>query len=195
MSDKTLKDKVKNLVPAIKKLLEFADEKEQKFEEVELADGTIISVDPELKEGAAVSTIDADGNATAAADGEYMLKDGTKITVTDGVIEKIEAAEIIEEELRKQVATLVNNVQSQMKRIAQLEQNFAAAKKENEALKAKHQAFGKAITDTLELVTLIADEPASAATEKKQKFTVERPTKPTSKIDEMVQRHLQIIKK
>lgn len=49
--------------------------------ETELTDGTKLSVD-----GDVVSYIAADGSVTAALDGEYAAKDGSKIVVKDGKI-------------------------------------------------------------------------------------------------------------
>lgn len=55
-----------------------------------LADGTkIYSPAAELAEGVEVFTMDADGNPTPLADGEYTLDNGIAIVVTNGVIESM----------------------------------------------------------------------------------------------------------
>lgn len=55
---------------------------------VELADGTLMTSNGiDLEVGVEVFSVDAEDNATPMADGNYDLKDGTKFTVKDGMIE------------------------------------------------------------------------------------------------------------
>lgn len=197
--EKTLKEKIAAAMPAIKKLLfndePPADPSKDKFMEAELADGTKITVDPELKEKATVSIIDADGNAVPAPDGEHTLKDGTKITVKDGLIESITPVEpAADAEMRKQVNDLKGVVDQAMKRLAEVETKFAAVSKENATLKSANVNFSKALTDTLALVQEMAEAPAAGPTELNVRFSTEGKTF-KNRADEMVARHMEATKK
>ena len=59
----------------------------------ELADGTMINIEPALEIGASV-TIESEGAVAPIPSGEYSLADGTLITVVDGLISDIKAAEV-----------------------------------------------------------------------------------------------------
>jgi hypothetical protein len=60
-----------------------------------LADGTMIySPAAEWAEGVEIFVMDADGNPSPLADGEYTLDNGKKIVVASGVIASIEEAEV-----------------------------------------------------------------------------------------------------
>lgn len=70
----------------------------EKFMEAVLTDGTVVSIEPELAEGAAVNVL-TDTGLVPAPDGEHQLEDGTIITVSGGVITAIGTAEeVVEEE-------------------------------------------------------------------------------------------------
>ena len=62
----------------------------------ELADGTMINIEPALEIGAVV-TIESEGAVAPIPSGEYSLADGTVITVVEGVISDIKAVEVEEE--------------------------------------------------------------------------------------------------
>ena len=59
----------------------------------ELADGTMINIEPALEIGASV-TIESEGAVAPIPSGEYSLADGTVITVVDGLISDIKAVEV-----------------------------------------------------------------------------------------------------
>ncbi len=62
------------------------------FSKVTTLDGQILSIDgEEIKEGAAVMVVDAEGNETVAPDGAYETE-SAKFTIKDGVIETVEQA-------------------------------------------------------------------------------------------------------
>jgi hypothetical protein len=60
----------------------------EKFEELMLIDGTTkVTIEPEVKEGAAIALYDAEGNPIPAPMGEYELSDGRIVVVEqDGMI-------------------------------------------------------------------------------------------------------------
>jgi preprotein translocase subunit YajC len=100
-----------------------------------LADGTMIySPAAEWAEGVEIFVMDADGNPSPLADGEYTLDNGKKIVVTSGVIASIEevvteepvvetpvAQEVAESYSKEQVEGLLKNV------IAEFEAKLSAA--------------------------------------------------------------------
>ena len=102
-----------------------------------LADGTMIySPAAEWGEGVEIFVMDADGNPSPLADGEYTLDNGKKIVVASGVIASIEEVEeekpeveiTVEQEVaetysKEQVEGLLNNI------IAEFEAKLSAAEK------------------------------------------------------------------
>jgi hypothetical protein len=94
MSKETL-DKVKKLI--------FGEETveatvtEIKLMAAELADGTMINIDPALEVGAMV-TVEVEGVVAPMPNGEYPLADGTVVTVMEGAITDIKEVEAEEEE-------------------------------------------------------------------------------------------------
>jgi hypothetical protein len=101
MSKETL-DKVKKLI--------FGEVIEIKLMSMELADGTMISVEPALEVGAMV-TVEVEGIVAPIPNGEYPLADGTIITISEGAISDIKEVEAEEEEVMEtEVTTPVETV-------------------------------------------------------------------------------------
>lgn len=102
-----------------------------------LMDGTMIySPAAELAEGVEIFVMDADGNPTPLADGEYTMDNGKKIVVASGLIASIEEVEAeepsveieVEQEVaetysKEQVEGLLKNV------ISEFEAKLSAAEK------------------------------------------------------------------
>ena len=93
-----------------------------------LADGTMIYSNADAwAEGVDIFVMDADGNPTPLADGEYTLDNGMTIVVTNGVIasmaeamteEPVAPADAVEQEVaetysKEQVEALLNNIISE----------------------------------------------------------------------------------
>jgi hypothetical protein len=110
MSKETL-DKVKSLI--------FGEETKEveaeatpevvteiKLAAIELANGTMINVDPALEVGAVV-TVEVDGAVAPMPNGEYPLADGTIVTVSEGAISDIKEVEAEEAEEMETEATPV----------------------------------------------------------------------------------------
>ena len=103
-----------------------------------LADGTMIySPAAEWAEGVEIFVMDADGNPSPLADGEYTLDNGKKIVVASGLIASIEEVEAeeptvevtVEQEVaetysKEQVEGLLNNI------ITEFEAKLSAAEKQ-----------------------------------------------------------------
>jgi len=96
MSKETL-DKVKKLIFGEETVVAPTEVTEIKLAAAELADGTMINVDPALEVGAMV-TVEVEGVVAPMPNGEYPLADGTIVTVADGAITDIKEVEAEEEE-------------------------------------------------------------------------------------------------
>ena len=77
---------------------------EVKLMAMELADGTMINVEPALEVGAVV-TVEVEGVVAPIPNGEYPLADGTVIMVSEGAISEVKAVEAEEEEAMETEAT------------------------------------------------------------------------------------------
>ena len=64
----------------------------EKFAEAKLVDGTVVKVEGDLVEGAAIKVVTEDAEIPAP-DGVHELEDGTKVETKDGVVVKIEKVE------------------------------------------------------------------------------------------------------
>ena len=100
MSKETL-DKVKKLIfgedtkeVAVEATPEVT---EVKLMSAELADGTVVNIEPALEVGAMV-TVEVEGEVAPMPNGEYPLADGTVVTVMEGAITDIKEVEAEEEE-------------------------------------------------------------------------------------------------
>ena len=107
MSKETL-DKVKSLIFGEEKT-EVAVEATPEVTEIklmaaELADGTMVNIDPALEVGAVV-TVEVEGEVAPMPNGDYPLADGTVVTVMEGAISDIKEVEAEEEEAMETEAT------------------------------------------------------------------------------------------
>lgn len=109
----------------------------EKFMEAVLADGTVVSIEPELAEGAAVNVL-TDSGLVPAPDGEHQLEDGTIITVQGGVIVAIGSPEeVVEEEAPEQeMEQEVRNPKVVIER-TEIESKFSEATSKVEELEGK----------------------------------------------------------
>lgn len=88
---------IKEIVEKIKLFLTDEADKEVVLTDVKTKDGVILSFDGDLATGIEIFVTDEAGR-TPAPDGEYVLEDGTKLVVAEGMIEEIvEAEEPVEE--------------------------------------------------------------------------------------------------
>ena len=108
MSKETL-DKVKSLIfgEEVKEVEAQATPEvtEIKLMAAELADGTMVNIDPALEVGAMV-TVEVEGEVAPMPNGEYPLADGTVVTVMEGAITDIKEVEAEEEEAMETETTL-----------------------------------------------------------------------------------------
>ena len=80
---------------------------------VTTADGLVLEVEGEVKEGSKVSTKDADGNLIPAPNGEYILEDNSSVMVAEGVItvvlppaSEVAEPEVMSDEVKTEMASL-----------------------------------------------------------------------------------------
>ena len=109
MSKETL-DKVKKLIFGEEIVVTPTEVIEIKLMSMELADGTMINIEPALEVGAMV-TVEVEGVVAPIPNGEYPLADGTIITISEGAISDIKEVEAEEEEaMETEVTTPVETV-------------------------------------------------------------------------------------
>jgi hypothetical protein len=99
----------KETLDKVKKLIFGEDTAEATVTEIklmaaELADGTMVNVEPALEVGAMV-TVEVEGVVAPIPNGEYPLADGTIIAISEGAISDIKEVEAEEEEAMETEAT------------------------------------------------------------------------------------------
>ena len=96
----------KTAIQEIKKLMvQFGLLSPENFAEAKLVDGTVVKVEGDLVEGAAIKVVTEDAEIPAP-DGVHELMDGTKVETKDGVVvkvEKVEESPVVEEAMEEEV--------------------------------------------------------------------------------------------
>jgi hypothetical protein len=183
MSKETL-DKVKSLIFG-EETKEVAVEATPEVTEVklmaaELADGTMVNIEPALEVGAMV-TVEVEGEVAPMPNGEYPLADGTVVTVMEGAITDIKEVEAEEEEAMETEATpepVAETVtEAKIRKIIEstetvFNEQFAKLTEELETVKAEFAKY-KAEADTKEkamfsAVEELANESSVAPIKKKR---------------------------
>ena len=129
---------------------EIVETVESNFAEAKLVDGTVVKVEGDLVEGAAVKVVTEEAEIPAP-DGVHELEDGTKVETKDGVIVKVEKAEVeepeaeVEIEVKKEdemyslLKELMEKISDKMKKMedkmSSIESDFNSFKKEPAAKK------------------------------------------------------------
>jgi hypothetical protein len=183
MSKETL-DKVKSLIfgeDTTEVAVEATPEvTEIKLMAAELADGTMVNIDPALEVGAVV-TVEVEGEVAPMPNGEYPLADGTVVTVMEGAISDIKEVEAEEEEAMETEATLEPKAETvteaKIRKIIEstetvFNEQFAKLTEELETVKAEFAKY-KAEADTKEkamfsAVEELANESSVAPIKKKR---------------------------
>lgn len=148
---------------------------ESKFEEVVLADESIVQIDPAVEVGATVS-IDVEGELQAVPDETYTLSDGRKIVVVGGKIESLE--EVAEEEVEEEMETAKDTLTAEdVKSIidalgfSKLVEDLESTKNEFKAYVEKTEANeivkGEAIVEAFKS---LGDKPREEVKKKKNNF-------------------------
>jgi hypothetical protein len=191
MSKETL-DKVKSLIfgeetkdVAVEATPEVT---EIKLMAAELADGTMVNIDPALEVGAMV-TVEVEGEVAPMPNGDYPLADGTVVTVMEGAITDIKEVEAEEEEAMETEATpepkAETVTEAKIRKIIEstetvFNEQFAKLTEELETVKAEFAKY-KAEADTKEKAMFTAVEElaneSSVAPIKKKRSGVISPKK------------------
>ena len=181
MSKETL-DKVKSLIFG-EDTKEVAVEATPEVTEIklmaaELADGTMVNIEPALEVGAVV-TVEVEGEVMPMPNGDYPLADGTVVTVAEGAISDIKEVEAEEEEAMETEATPVAETvtEAKIRKIIEstetvFNEQFAKLTEELETVKAEFAKY-KAEADTKEkamfsAVEELANESSVAPIKKKR---------------------------
>jgi hypothetical protein len=181
MSKETL-DKVKSLIFG-EETKEVAVEATPEVTEIklmaaELADGTMVNIDPALEVGAMV-TVEVEGEVAPMPNGDYPLADGTVVTVMEGAITDIKEVEAEEEEAMETEATpkAETVTEAKIRKIIEstetvFNEQFAKLTEELETVKAEFAKY-KAEADTKEkamfsAVEELANESSVAPIKKKR---------------------------
>jgi hypothetical protein len=161
MSKETL-DKVKKLIFGEETVVAPTEVIEIKLMSMELADGTMISVEPALEVGAMV-TVEVEGIVAPIPNGEYPLADGTIITISEGAISDIKEVEAEEEEAMETEATtpvetvteakirkIIESTETVFAKVATLETELENVKAEFAKYKAESDVKEKAMFSAVE---------------------------------------------
>jgi len=141
-----------------------------KFMSAELANGTVINVEPSLEEGAMV-TVEVDGVVSPIPDGDYVLMDGVAISVMGGSITAVKEVEAEEEEAMETEATpkaeteteqrirkIIESTETVFSKVESLETELATIKEDFAKYKLTVEENNKAIFNAVEV---IAEEPST----------------------------------
>ena len=160
---------------------ETTETEKENFVDAQLADGTIVNIEPDVELGASVAIVGEDG-IVPAPDAEHELASGEKIVTVGGVITEIipseeevaeeEAAEEIEEEMSDEVAeptpkSVIERTEVE-KKFSDMEYKLAIMLKANEEFKSQ-------VIATLES---LSKEPSKEPTVKRKSDAFKR-TEPT----------------
>lgn len=156
-----------------------------KYESYDLKDGSKIDL-TELVVGAMAMLVDASGNSVAAPDGEYVLADGTNVTVIDGKVGEIStlAAEAQEPEMSPM------DMEADAK-FDELNATITYLQAENEALKSKlgelESKFNQGFSEMLSVLEGFSKTPVADPIENpKNTFRIVEPK--ADKIERFLQR-------
>ena len=161
MSKETL-DKVKKLIFGEEIVVTPTEVIEIKLMSMELADGTMINIEPALEVGAMV-TVEVEGVVAPIPNGEYPLADGTIITISEGAISDIKEVEAEEEEAMETEATtpvetvteakirkIIESTETVFAKVATLETELENVKAEFAKYKAESDVKEKAMFSAVE---------------------------------------------
>ena len=188
INNKTIDNMSKETLDKVKKLIFGEDTKEVAVEatpevtevklmSAELADGTVVNIEPALEVGAVV-TVEVEGEVMPMPNGEYPLADGTVVTVAEGAISDIKEVEAEEEEAMETEATpqaetvteakirkIIESTETVFAKVETLETELSAVKAEFAKYKAEADTKEKAMFSAVEE---LANESSVAPIKKKR---------------------------
>ncbi|CAB4178166.1 Phage-like element PBSX protein, XkdF [uncultured Caudovirales phage] len=166
---------ITELLTSIKE--KFADMpiEKPKTTDVKTADGKMITIDGELAVGSAARMGDA-----IAADGVYVLEDGSSLSIVEGKISEVIAKKVEEEVKVEEAAAPVVDEKAKMEaRLVALETaiaemkgaTVAAATQNTVALKAQTDSFKETLKLMTESIEILSGLPKVDESEKKETFS------------------------
>ena len=188
INKQTIDNMSKETLDKVKKLIFGEDTKEVAVEatpevtevklmSAELADGTVVNIEPALEVGAVV-TVEVEGEVMPMPNGEYPLADGTVVTVAEGAISDIKEVEAEEEEAMETEATpqaetvteakirkIIESTETVFAKVETLETELSAVKAEFAKYKAESDTKEKAMFSAVEE---LANESSVAPIKKKR---------------------------
>ena len=188
INKQTIDNMSKETLDKVKKLIFGEDTKEVAVEatpevtevklmSAELADGTVVNIEPALEVGAVV-TVEVEGEVMPMPNGEYPLADGTVVTVAEGAISDIKEVEAEEEEAMETEATpqaetvteakirkIIESTETVFAKVETLETELSEVKAEFAKYKAESDTKEKAMFSAVEE---LANESSVAPIKKKR---------------------------
>ena len=137
-----------------------------------LKDGNIIQWTGELAEGAALNSVDTDGNVLPIVDGEYEMEDGTKITCVGGLVTMLAGPKVEKEvEPVEEMSEFEKALMKHLEDFAAFTEKFTALENKvteyeakftqiTEATAATDSSISEKFAKVVELVETISKEPA-----------------------------------
>jgi hypothetical protein len=166
-NNKTIDNMSKETLDKVKKLIFGEDTAEATVTEIklmaaELADGTMVNIEPALEVGAMV-TVEVEGVVAPIPNGEYPLADGTIIAISEGAILDIKEVEAEEEEAMETEATtpvetvteakirkIIESTETVFAKVETLETELETVKAEFAKYKAESDTKEKALFSAVE---------------------------------------------
>ena len=188
INNKTIDNMSKETLDKVKKLIFGEDTKEVAVEatpevtevklmSAELADGTVVNIEPALEVGAVV-TVEVEGEVMPMPNGEYPLADGTVVTVAEGAISDIKEVEAEEEEelsteapapvetvTEAKIRKIIESTETVFAKVETLETELSEVKAEFAKYKAESDTKEKAMFSAVEE---LANESSVAPIKKKR---------------------------
>lgn len=134
-----------------------------------LKDGTKINVYGDLAQGTKVMIVQEDGSEMPAPDGEHILEDGSTITIADGTIAAIVAAEP-EGDMSAEYEKLAAEHEDLKKKYSDLEAQIKGSIEEQGKFAAKLARIEEMNAKSLEIFEALAGIPAKEPEQKENKF-------------------------
>lgn len=156
------------IIQNIKDNLKTIFSTEAKFGSFTLGDGTkITSVDIELKEGSEVYALDEQGNQTPLENGDYVLEDGTTISVADNKVTAVKAVEVIEE-VEAEVEAADVPVEEEVKVDTELADRVSALEAQVTEVLSLLQEIAGGQGTMMSAINILKGEPADSAIKKNE---------------------------
>lgn len=164
--------------------VELSKVAEVKLMDAKLADGSTISTpSEEWAVGVEVVSVDAEGNSTPVADGEYILESGESIVVAGGVVSEIKPKEAeVDVEMEAEITAKVDALIS---RVAELENANATQATELASLQSKLSETETKLSAANAEVTKLSKQAAVSSVKEVKAVELKKEEKPAKAWSQM----------